>query len=177
MDDRPPQIGVEGDPVAAPPGPLDRFAGDQVEPNVLPLRRGSLDAVERDQLGHEPAHLRELLGDVGEQALPLCGWERVRAGEHLDVRAQARQRGPELVRGVGDETPLGGGRLLERGQHLVEARGEPAELVAALVVHPPRESRVALDLLGRAPLDAAPGERRARDDQAERGGEADAARA
>ena len=32
---------------------------------------GLLDAVERDELGDELAHLRELLDDVGQQALPL----------------------------------------------------------------------------------------------------------
>ena len=71
------------------------------------------------------------------------------ACEHLDVRAQARQRRAQLVRGVGDELALRAARLLERGEHRVEARGEPAELVLGRRTRcAGRGRRVAVTLLG-----------------------------
>ena len=62
-----------------------------------------------------------------EQPLALARRQLPVAREHLDVRAQARQRRAQLVRGVRDELPLRGARrLLERREHRVEAAREAA---------------------------------------------------
>src|SRR4029453_330207 len=52
------------------------------------------------------------------------------------VRAHTLQWGPHLVVRIGDELALSSGRLLERREHRVEARGETAELVLPLHVDP-----------------------------------------
>ena len=116
------------------PGRLRRVrsiasAVDEVEPHVLRLRRRLVAARELDELRDQRRHLGQLLGHVPQQLLALAGRQRLVAGEHLDVRAQARQRRPQLVRGVGDELPLRPCGVLERAEHRVEGRGEPRELV------------------------------------------------
>ena len=103
---------------------LDGVGSEQVEPDVLGLLRVLLRAGELDQLRDERRHLAELLDHVAEQPLAVLRRERPLAGEHLDVRAQARQRGTQLVGSVRDELPLGAARLLERREHRVEARRE-----------------------------------------------------
>ena len=77
--------------------------------------------------------------------------------------------------GVCDEAPLAPSRVLERGEHGVEAPGQAAELVRSLVRHPPREVAGGGHLLGR--LGQAPHgrERGAGDGEPERGAQADAA--
>ena len=116
-------------PVAA--SPLDRVGDEQVEPNVLGLDGHLLGACELDELRDERRHLAELLDDVREQARPILRRQHAIAGEDLDVRAHARERRSELVRRVGDELPLRTSRLLERAEHPVEARREPAQLVVS----------------------------------------------
>ena len=116
---------VERDLGREPPRPVDRFLRQHVELDVGRLEVGPL-ARELDEVRDEQAHLLELADDVAEQRLALLVREVAPAGEHLDVRAQARQRRPQLVRGVRDELALRALRLLERGQHRVEARAEPA---------------------------------------------------
>jgi hypothetical protein len=60
------------------------------------------------------------LGDVG-----------VRVGEgHVDLGAQHRQRGPQLVAGVGDEAALRVEGRLEAFEHRVEGVGQLGDLVA-----------------------------------------------
>ena len=81
-------------------------AATQVEADVLGLDAVLLAARELDEVPDEDGHLVELLDDVGEQALALLGRQRAFACEHLDVRAQAGERRPQLVRGVRDELPL-----------------------------------------------------------------------
>ena len=51
------------------------------------------------------------------------------AGGVLDVAEQRRHRRPQLVRGVGEEPPLAGASLLERGQHPVEHARQLPDLV------------------------------------------------
>ena len=124
--------GANVTPPRVAPGALDRLSGDRsrrTSSGSAPSSR----AVEGDELGHELAHLGELLDDVGQQALPLLAGSVVGAGEDLDVRAQAGQRRAQLVRGVGDEAALAPRRVLERGEHGVEAGGQAPELVGALV--------------------------------------------
>ena len=104
-----------------------------------------------DELRDQRRHLAELLDDVREQTLALAGRQRSVAGEHLDVRPQARQRRSQLVRRVRDELPLRARRLLERAEHRVEARREPAQLVACPRRRSARTGRcVSVTRLGRA---------------------------
>ena len=64
--------------------------------------------------------------DSGQTALP------VRLGEQVEVGAQRRQRGAQLVPGVGDELALPVARGGQRGQHRVERARQPGDLVVAL---------------------------------------------
>ena len=91
-----------------------------VEPHVLALAPRLVAARELDQVGDEHPELGRLLLDVGQQPRALVGRQRVGLRQHLDVRAQARDRRAQLVRGVGDELALGGDRALERVEHRVE---------------------------------------------------------
>ena len=81
------------------------------------------------------------------------------------------------MRGVGDELPLRPARALERGEHRVEARREPAELVVAGRgrLDPLREVTRLGDGLRGLGQPSHRRERGARDDQTERGGDADPA--
>ena len=131
MHERLLQIRRELDARAVASRALDCVRRDDVEPDVLGLVRGFLGAGQLDQLRDQRRHLAELLDDVGEQPFPLARRQRALAGEHLDVGPEARERRAQLVRGVGDELSLLARRLLERGQHRVEACTEPAQLVSA----------------------------------------------
>ncbi len=107
--------------------------------------------------GHQAAELRDLVGDPGEHLLAvLDGHVRV-LGEHVDVDPQARERGAQLVAGVGDQAPLRVERPLQRAEHGVERGGEPAELVPAAHLDPPARVAGQRDLL-RYPGE--PGDRR-----------------
>ena len=111
----------------------------QVEPHVLRLDRRLVAACELDELRDQRGHLRQLLGHVAEQLLALPHRQRLVAGEHLDVRAQARQRRPQLVRGIRDELALRPRGVLQRAQHRVEAGGEARQLVRAAHIDPAGE--------------------------------------
>ena len=106
--------------------------------------------------------------------LALLRRQRTVAGQHLDVRAEARQRRAQLVRRVGHELPLRAGRILERREHRVEARREPAELVPAADVDPLGQVAGLGHPLGRIRQPPHRRERGARDDEPERRGYADA---
>ena len=59
------------------------------------------------------------------------------AGDDVDRCAHHGERSAQLVRGVGDESPLALERGLEPGKHRVEGLGKLAELV----VRPPSATR------------------------------------
>ncbi len=130
---------------------------------------------ELDQLGDQRRHLAELLDDVAQQSLALSGGKRAVAREHLDVRPQARERRSQLVRRVGDELALRPRRLFERAEHGVEARGEPAELVAPLRVDPLGQIAGLRHLLGRVGQPSHRRQRGSRDGQPKAGGDPDSA--
>src|SRR5207248_5103908 len=98
---------------------LDRAGSHQIEPYILGVELLLLAACKLDQLGDQRRHLTELLDDVAQEPLALTRWQRALAREHLDVRAQARDRRSQLVRRVRDELPLRARRLLERSEHRV----------------------------------------------------------
>ena len=59
------------------------------------------------------------------------GIGRLSSFEELEVGAEAGERGSQLVRRVGHELALRAQRGLELSEHGVEARAEPAELIAS----------------------------------------------
>ena len=166
-DERLLEVGRERDVRPVPPRAADGVGGDEVEPDVLRLLGMLLRPRELDQLGDQRRHLAELLDHVAEQALPFRGRERALSGEDFDVRPQAGQRRAQLMRGVGDELPLGAARLLQSAEHGVEARGETAELVLAARLDPLREITGLGHVLGRLGQAAHRSESCLRDGEAE----------
>ncbi len=85
------------------------------------------------------------------------------------------ERGAQLVRRVGDELALCAIRVLEPGEHRIEARGQATELVAAADLDPLREIAGLRHTLGGLGQPADRRQRRARHDQPEAGGDSDSA--
>ena len=123
------KVGRERDRRAVAPCPLHCLGGNEIEPHLFRFLRLLFATRKIDQLGDQRRHLGQLLDDVGEQTFPFAWRKRAFAGEHLDVRAQARQRRAQLVRRICDQLALGARGLLKGAEHRVEAAGEPAELV------------------------------------------------
>ena len=65
-----------------------------------------LTAREIDQARDQRGHLAELVDHVGQQPLAVSRGKLSLAGEHLDVRAQTRERSAKLVGSIRDELPL-----------------------------------------------------------------------
>ena len=84
-----------------------------------------------DELGDEIGELVHFEPDALHRTLLLLGVERVGPVEQLGVRPQARERGPQLVAGVGHELLLLALRHGQRVDHRGEAGGEAADLAAA----------------------------------------------
>ena len=105
-------------PVA--PRALDRACGDEVEPDVLGLGRVLLArARARPARRSAPSSRRAARRTSASSCSRSPGGSAPSLREHLDVRAQARQRRAQLVRRVGDELPLRARRLLERARACV----------------------------------------------------------
>ena len=99
---------------------------------------------ELDELGDEVGELVDLeLDALRGRAVRWSGVEPIGAVEELGVGPQARERRAQLVARVGDELLLLPPRGRERVDHRREARGEAADLAAAL----PRDRRA--EVLGR----------------------------
>ena len=103
-----------------------------------------------DQPAHPPRRPQRCLSDVGLLPVELLGQE-------LEARQHACERGPELVRGVGDELALptkhglgaAAGRV-EALEHPLERAGELRDLVLGLRERDvPARIAGALDLAGR----------------------------
>ena len=134
--------------VADQPPKVDRFEGD-------PLGTG----VEARDL-HQVVHERPQPADVGDQQLagaPALRRQRAEVLAH-DRRLgdECGERGPQLVRDVGHETPVLGLGRLEPGDRVGQRLGHPVEAVGPrpeLVVRGDRHARrqvAALDPLGGA---------------------------
>ena len=87
---------------------------EPVEADLLGRRGGFAVAGELDDVRDELAELLGLGDDVGEQRVALGRREVRRVAQDLGVRPQARHRRAQLVRGVGDQPPLGVERRAER---------------------------------------------------------------
>src|SRR5581483_1903496 len=116
----------------------------------------------------------ELGDDRRLEALALLAREASAVEEDLDVRAQRGDRRAQLMRGVGDEVPLGLDRALQRLQRPVEAVSEAGELGRAALLEPLRAVERVGDTLGAAREAADRRQRRAADHAAEPGGDEDA---
>src|SRR5690349_15134579 len=114
----------------AAPEPL----GDAVEQlvNVERLRtERKLAYVEAGEQEQVVGELREpvcFLADRAECGLELFG-AAGKVESELDLGADKRERGAQLVARVGDEAALALHRALEPGEHLVQRRPEPGDLV------------------------------------------------
>ena len=93
-------------------------------------RRGGVKPAGKQDLVDQPVEF----GDVRAK-------RRLQAGvgialEEIDAEADARQRRPQLVRGVGEQHPVGTDQLVDAGGSAIEARGEASDLVPALDLDP-----------------------------------------
>ncbi len=122
--------------------------GELVEPDHLVRRHGrpGLLARKRQKVVCQPCKPVCVVLQVGDQL-----GVRAVLGEIGDVADQRGQRRPELMRGVGQEPSLTFARPLERSEHPVQRRCQPADLVVALRLRqpPPWVARL-LDLRRRA---------------------------
>ncbi len=148
------------------------------------VTEGQIASGQLDQIVDQGAELLGLLDHVGQHVIALVGLELAAGQQHLDVGAQARHRGAELVRGVGDELALGTDRfvevvagMLEALEHRVEARGQLSDLVVGMDVDAAAEILGLADVLGGLGHLGQRREDPARGGAPERGGEGDAARA
>ena len=80
------------------------------------LGRRLVPARELDEVVDEARELDRLRVQVADEPLALVGGELVGPAQDVDVRAQARERRAQLVRGVGDELALGAQRRLQRAR-------------------------------------------------------------
>ena len=151
---------AHGDPDGAALGPVHERVLDQVAERASERVRvpadahgsGCIDghlssgAVERELI--QPHRLctagaRGVLSGECEQLVEQARESRgvaLDVGQHVGVGAvlcdvrgiapQRGERGPQLVRGIGDEAALGLARLLERGEHRIERLRQRADLVA-----------------------------------------------
>src|SRR4029077_13957147 len=68
--------------------------------------------------------------EVSQELLALAWIGGLATLEKLEIRSKARERGPQLVTGVGDELSLRAQGRFELTEHRVEARPQTAQLVA-----------------------------------------------
>ncbi len=123
--------------VGAEVGEVELLAHDALHARVRPR--------EQEEVVDDAAHAPGLLADRRERAAQL-GRRPVGAREReLRLAADDRDRGAQLVRGVGHEAALPLERGLEAAEQLVEHRGEPPELVVGVLHREPRVQRARTD--------------------------------
>ena len=93
-------------------------------------RRAGVSACQHQQVPGEPLEAQRLL-EHRSFRLQRRGLLRPRQ-VHLDLRADVRQRAPQLVRGIRDELLLPRLRLVEAAEHRVHRLREPSNLVPRL---------------------------------------------
>ena len=138
-----------GDPVFA--APHQRQVATQVGQQVREVdrlglhRRSGVLARQRQHLCDQPLHPTQLPAhDVEALAPGVIGL----AAQQVELAARDRDRGPQLVRGVGDELALALEGALEAVEHPVERVGEAADLGRATVDLEPPVELAGLDLGG-----------------------------
>ena len=122
---------VERDVLGAAVGALHRHGvpDEQIEAERLGCRRLLVAARQLGQIADEVGQLLQLHQDVVDEHGAVLDAQLVDPPDHLEVGAQAGERGPQLVRGVEDELALGPARRLERLEQAVEGAAQPSELV------------------------------------------------
>jgi hypothetical protein len=103
-------------------GDLGQVEGGGAIDSPLPLR-------EREQGVDQLLLLRALLEDFGACLPEALDRGIAIAHHHLEQRADRREGSAQLVRGVGDEPPLGVEGTLQAPEERVDRLSEPAELV------------------------------------------------
>ena len=132
------------------PRPRRHVLHDPVHADVVHQLARLCAARQLHDVRHERGQLVQLLEDVGAQSLAVGHRQPLIVLERLDVRAQARDRGAQLVARVGHEVALRLDRALERVEGRVEGAREPPELVRTLGFDPLRGVAVCGQLLGAA---------------------------
>ena len=119
--------------LGAPVGALDEHGvlDEQVEAQRLAGLRQLVATGELGQVADEVGELLQLHQDVVDQHGAVLGAQLVDAADHLEVRPQAGQRRPQLVRRVEHQLALRAARRLEGFEQAVEGAAQPAELVGA----------------------------------------------
>ena len=90
----------------------------------MQLERALVGAGDQEQIGRERREPVGLLGGRAQRILELGVRARM-AQRELELRAQQRERSPELVARLGDEAALVLEGGLEPVEHLVQRLGEP----------------------------------------------------
>ncbi len=151
-----------------PPRALDRVAASSSRRDVLATAPPSLARTRASSTTSATRSVSSSSSSVrsATSRLRSAGVEALAAAERLDVGAQRRQRGAQLVRGVGDQPPLRRLGALERLHHLVEARRQPPQLVVAAHLDAPGQVVGPRHLLGGLRDLAGRGQRGPRDHRA-----------
>jgi hypothetical protein len=177
VDDAPGQLDGEVRLRPVPPGRLERVRGDRVQVDREPVGGRRLAPGQVGHARHQAAQLSHLVGDPGEHLLAVGRGQARVLRQHVRVDPQAGERRAQLMAGVADQPPLGVEGTLQRTQHRVEGRSEPAELVAAAHLNPPPRVAGQRDLLGDAGQPGDRGQPGPRDGPAEQAGDQHADRA
>ena len=104
---------------------------------AIPARLGVIEPARQQQLLDEPVHLDEVAHDLRARRVLRF------AQPDLDCHAQARQRGAQLVAGVGEKRLLRGEQAGEPGRRLVEGAPEQRDLVVAALLEAGRRAILA----------------------------------
>ena len=104
---------------------------EQVEAERLAGRRLLVAPGQLGQVADEVGQLLELHEDVVDQHGAVLDAQLVDPADHLEVGAQAGQRGAQLVGGVEHQLALGPARRLECLEQAVEGAAQTTQLVGA----------------------------------------------
>ena len=91
----------------------------------------ALGAGEQQHVVDQPGRPGDLRRDQPLDPAHLLGVRVLLGRQHLQLAGDDRQRRAQLMRGVGDELALGGERLGQPVEHVVEGLGEHVDLAAA----------------------------------------------
>ena len=145
-------------------GGVHGFGAQRHEVHGALLHRPSLvQPGQQEEVGHQPLHPAGLVPDPAHQPFQVLLLLRGPATEELGVGGDGRDRGPQLVRGIGHEAPQAGlgrhqsplrghagaeGRL-DPGQHDIERPGQPTHLGRVVLTGHPFGQVAGGDRLGR----------------------------
>ena len=106
-DERGLQRGHDRQLRGAAAGPVDGARDDLVDADVARLAARLAAPCELDNVADQRGELVELLDHVGPQRLAILGREQLLIAHQLEIGADGGDRGPQLMRGVGDQVTLG----------------------------------------------------------------------